>query len=469
MKEQAGAVGSQPAKGQPPNGRGGQRGKCHKEKDAHGKVRVPKGRIFLTEKAEGQVRRLMGAVRHRVAGARNRRDASRARSFGTCRYHCRLLGRFLRFLAARGELPNDLTRLKLRHFREYLSHLADPATQASPSTMANNFCALRSFYEESLGKRNCISEFADYFPSTARRSLEEIVDRSVSAQRDENGEPFVAEELVERVAAVGGHGKKAAAALLLSLTLGVRIREAVCMQVRIQLGNFKDRRFVEIRATGAKNGRARGVFFLDTENPLAKAALDALERAAQLCDRVDSTLFRADRIQQALDWVYGALRKAGLTKDQLGVTAHSFRHEFALRCWVMSRHAAPHRAPLTDFETTEVGLALREVDRRVNIERLGHSRPTKLDAYLGSFAKQRDRSGISQAQRNDAGLLVRDIARGDVAGALQRQLELRYLPLDQVRAQVQRNLANRRQQFLPLPSGVQVPLFISIGVDFSAH
>ncbi|HOB02859.1 MAG TPA: phage integrase N-terminal SAM-like domain-containing protein [Casimicrobium huifangae] len=457
------------ADNQTPNARVSKRGKVPKEKGARGKVLVPKGRIRLPRKAEGKVRRLMGAVRARVDGARNRRNALRGRSFGTREYHCRLIGRFLRFLAVRGELPNDVERLSMRHFREYLSHLGDPATAASPSTLANNFCALRSFFEDSLGKRNCIDDFADYFPEHSRRSLEEIVDRSVSAQRDEDGNPYVAEELIERVEQVPRYGKQAAAALQLSLTLGVRIREAVCMQPRIQLSNIGARKFVEVRATGAKNGRRRCVFFLDAENPLAQQALAALHNAASLCDRVDGTLFREDRIQQALDRVYATLRKAGLTKDRLGVTAHSFRHEFALRCWLQAGHAAPHRAPLTDFEQTAVGLALREVDRRVNIERLGHSRPTKLDAYLGSFAKQRDRSGISQAQRIDAGFFVRDIERGDVVGAVQRQLELRVFPLERVRAQIEHNLACRRQHFLPLPAGVQVPLTVSIGVDFNAH
>lgn len=454
---------------QTPNARVSKRGKVPKEKGARGKELVPKGRIRLPRQAEGKVRRLMGAVRARVDGARNRRNALRGRSFGTREYHCRLIGRFLRFLAVRGELPNDVERLSMRHFREYLSHLGDPATAASPSTLANNFCALRSFFEDSLGKRNCIDDFSDYFPEHSRRSVEEVVDRSVSAQRDEDGNPYVAEELIQRVEQVPRYGKQAAAALQLSLTLGVRIREAVCMQPRIQLANMGARKFVEVRATGAKNGRRRCVFFLDQENPLAKRAVSALHNAASLCDRVDGTLFREDRIQQALDRVYATLRKAGLTKDRLGVTAHSFRHEFALRCWLQAGHAAPHRAPLTDFEQTAVGLALREVDRRVNIERLGHSRPTKLDAYLGSFAKQRDRSGISQAQRIDAGFFVRDIERGDVVGAVQRQLELRVFPLERVRAQIEHNLACRRQHFLPLPAGVQVPLTVSIGVDFNAH
>ena len=54
---------------QTPNGRGGKRGKVPKEKGARGKVLVPKGRIRLPRKAEGKVRRLMGAVRARVDGA----------------------------------------------------------------------------------------------------------------------------------------------------------------------------------------------------------------------------------------------------------------------------------------------------------------------------------------------------------------------------------------------------------------
>ncbi len=440
-----------------------------REKRPPGKPQVPPGRIRLAAKAEAQVQRLMGAVRHRVEGARSRRNARKPRSFGTRDYHCRLIGRFLRFLAARNDLPNDVTRLKVRHFREYVAHLSEAGTAVSASTLANNFCALRAFFEDALGKRNCIGAFSDFFPAESRRSQESSVDRSVSAQRDADGNPHVAENLIERVAKVKRHGPQAAAALHLSLALGVRIREAVSMQVRLQLRNLGERQFVEIRSIGAKNGRRRWVFFLDSENSLAAAARAALERAAALCDRIDATLFRTRSIDQALDWVDAALRKAGLTKKELGVTAHSFRHEFALRCWSQMGHASPHRAPLSESEMTAVGLALREVDRRIHIERLGHSRPTKLDAYLGSFAKQRDRAEISQAQRSDAGLFVRDIERGDITGALQRQLELRFLPLEVVRDQIHKNLAARRQFFLELPPGVKVPLTISEGVDFSAH
>ena len=79
-----------------------------REKRPPGKPQVPPGRIRLTAKAEAQVQRLMGAVRHRVEGARSRRNARKPRSFGTRDYHCRLIGRFLRFLAARNDLPNDV-------------------------------------------------------------------------------------------------------------------------------------------------------------------------------------------------------------------------------------------------------------------------------------------------------------------------------------------------------------------------
>ena len=92
--------------------------------------------------------------------------------------------------------------------------------------------------------------------------------------------------------------------------------------------------------------------------------------------------------------------------------------------------------------------------------------PETPSAYLGSFAKQRDRAGVPQRQRVAAGYLVRDLARGDVYGAAHRRLELLCYPLDVVKTRVAQNLEDGRQTLLPLPEGVQVPQCLRQGAFF---
>jgi len=378
----------------------------------------------------------------------------------------RLIGHFLAFLAARDCLPTTLDGLGERHFRRYMVHLADPKLAYSRSHVANSFSQLRKFFECGLGKRNCIARFEGYFAADLRRSREPSVDHSLSAQLDADGKPLVAEEVIESVAAVTPHGPEAAAVLALQLTASVRSGEALCMRPAIELQNFREGAHIFVRSTGSKGGRPRLVYFPSKSHPLALAAEAALHRAEAFVDRADGTVFRGKSLKQAKRAFRYAMEKAGVTKACLGITPHSFRHEAIARAWEALGHNVPHREALCEADQTVLGLALLEVDRRAEIEKVGHSKPTKLDAYLGSIAKQRDRAGVPQSQRVAAGHLVRDLKRGDVYGAAHRRLELLCYPLDTVKARVAKNIEDGRQSLLPLPEGVQVPQCLATGVFF---
>ncbi len=435
-------------------------------RDANGQRVVGRGVIVLDARTQERVNRLRHAAEPMVHQLRNRRHRERICAIDTRKESVRLIGHFFSFLAARDCLPGTLDGLGERHFRRYMLHLGDPALAYSRSHVANSFSQLKKFFEFGIKKLNCIECFEDYFAADWKRSREPSVDHSVSRQLDADGNSLVPEEIIERVAQITPHGPQAAAVLALQLTVSARSGEALCLRPAIELDNFRDGAHVHIRATGSKGGRPRLVYFPSKEHPLANAAEAALQRAGTLVERNDGTVFRGKSLRQAKRAFHYMMEKAGVTKACLGITPHSFRHEAIARAWQALDHSVPHRAPLNEADQTVLGLALLEVDRRAEIEKVGHSKPSKLDAYLGSFAKQRDRAGVPQSQRVAAGYLVRDLARGDVYGAAHRRLELLCFPLDVVKTRVAQNLEDGRQTLLPLPEGVQVPQCLRQGAFF---
>lgn len=435
-------------------------------RDEQGQRVVGRGVIALDRRTQERVNRLRHAAEPVIHQLRNRRHTERICGMDTRKESVRLIGHFLAYLAARDCLPGSLDGLGERHFRRYMLHLGDPALAYSRSHVANSFSQLRKFFEFGLKKLNCIERFEDYFAADFKRSREPSVDHSIAAQLDVDGKPLVAEEIIERVAQIAPHGPEAAAILSLQLTASVRSGEALCLRPAIELQNYRDGAYIHVRATGSKGGRERLVYFPSKAHPLALAAEAALQRTEKFVGRIDGTVFRGKSLRQAKRAFHYMMEKAGVTKACLGITPHSFRHEAIARAWQALDHSVPHRAPLNEADQTVLGLALLEVDRRAEIEKVGHSKPSKLDAYLGSFAKQRDRAGVPQSQRVAAGYLVRDLKRGDVYGAAHRRLELLCYPLDVVKARVAQNLEEGRQTLLPLPEGVQVPQCLRKGAFF---
>ena len=88
------------------------------------------------------------------------------------------------------------------------------------------------------------------------------------------------------------------------------------------------------------------------------------------------------------DWLrefYRLNRQIGLTKNQLGSTAHSLRHGFLLDLYQeLAGVSAPVRS---DADTSS--LARDRAVRKVLAECAGHSRPQVSSAYLGSRRNMR--------------------------------------------------------------------------------
>lgn len=99
----------------------------------------------------------------------------------------------------------------------------------------------------------------------------------------------------------------------------------------------------------------------------------------------DSLSGKHRRLDAALRWYYREIAKLGITKDQLGVTSHGLRHEY-----VHQRLAEQGvTAPVKVVKVARPKKSRDEVRqaRRSVAELVGHSRPTIITAYSGSFVR----------------------------------------------------------------------------------
>lgn len=137
---------------------------------------------------------------------------------------------------------------------------------------------------------------------------------------------------------------------------------------------------------GTKGGLPRDVDF-DDDPAMREWQRDVLERAKLYAaqNRKGTLSIQGKRLDQSKAHFYYQCRKVGITRDQLGVTAHGLRHQYAARRYArLSGMGAPvtKNAPLhvTD-EVRSADLAARE---KVSRE-LGHFRPSITQAYTGSL------------------------------------------------------------------------------------
>jgi len=158
---------------------------------------------------------------------------------------------------------------------------------------------------------------------------------------------------------------------------------------------------------GTKGGLPRDVDF-DDDPAMREWQRDVLERAklyARL-NRKGTLSIQGKRLDQSKAHFYYQCRKVGITRDQLGVTAHGLRHQYAARRYAsLAGMGAPvsRNAPL--YVTDEVRSADLTAREQVSRE-LGHFRPDITQAYTGSLPmmeksrKQRIRDWLERTEEN---------------------------------------------------------------------
>jgi integrase len=159
---------------------------------------------------------------------------------------------------------------------------------------------------------------------------------------------------------------------------------------------------------GTKGGRPREV-------PIARK-LAILEEAARLSNGLSGSTVPADRtLKQWRDWYYYVLAKHGVTKSGIGVTSHGLRHGY-LQTLYEQEAGVP--APVKRAEMRPDPQLHHEAMRRV-VEAAGHSRVTKANAYLSTFARQeRLQKTLPSAEAVSAALAAAEGNKSHAAKAL---------------------------------------------------
>lgn len=236
----------------------------------------------------------------------------------------------------------------------------------SGGTIENKLTYLRALADW-MSKTGVVGTLGDYVDRREHglvRSYVAEADRSWAA----NGV-----NATEKIEAIAQTCPRVAVQLKLQAAFGLRLEESFMLQ---PLRAVRDTGFLAV-TRGTKGGRARNV-------PL-EAKMAVLEEAARFCNPVTGSTVPEDRtLKQWRDWYYYVMDRHGITKAGLGVTSHGLRHQYLQELYEKVTGVA---APVKQVGTRPDPALHAEAMRRV-VEAAGHSRATKANAYLSTFARQ---------------------------------------------------------------------------------
>lgn len=236
----------------------------------------------------------------------------------------------------------------------------------SGGTIENKLTYLRAIAQW-MGKANLVGTLGDYVD----RREHDLV-RSYVATEDRSWEAHGV-DAVAKIEEIARSCPYTAVQLKLQAAFGLRVEESFMLR---PVEAVRDQRMLAI-TRGTKGGRPREV-------PVGRK-LVILEEAARLCNGVSGSTVPADRtLKQWRDWYYYVLAKHGVTRSGLGVTSHGLRHGYLQTLY---EEASGVPAPVKRAGLRPDSKEHEEAMRRV-VEAAGHSRVTKANAYLSTFATQ---------------------------------------------------------------------------------
>ncbi|MFM0136417.1 integrase domain-containing protein [Caballeronia grimmiae] len=182
---------------------------------------------------------------------------------------------------------------------------------------------------------------------------------------------------IEKMAEIAHTDKYVAVQLRLQLTFGLRVEESFLLRPLESVGDDGMLRVTR----GTKGGRNRVVPIGD--------GLDVLKEAAALINPVSKTTIPLGYTKQQWKYrFYRVLRKHGVRKSALGITAHGLRHQ---NFHTMYEALAGVKAPVKG--TGEIApKEQHEEARRQVVEAAGHSRPSIANAYLSTHRVQQQKA-----------------------------------------------------------------------------
>jgi len=241
-------------------------------------------------------------------------------------------------------------------------------TGQTAGTMENKLTYLRAL-SEFMNKPNLVKTLAEYVDRKALGLVRHYVaqeDKSWSA----NGIDIEA-----KIREIEAGDERIGVQLRLMWRFGLRVEEAVKLQPGLAV--CEGALHVE---RGTKGGRKRRV---PIEQPDLQYPI--LARAAGLANaHTGSTIPAESTFDQWIGHFYEVMRKHGLVKKEAGCTAHGLRHEYLQNLYARATGEHPpikRGAKLVEAKVHEAG-------QRIVVEAAGHSRVTKSNAYLSTFATQ---------------------------------------------------------------------------------
>ncbi|WP_186031986.1 integrase domain-containing protein [Burkholderia gladioli] len=254
--------------------------------------------------------------------------------------------------------------LKAKHIKYLVERWVED--KQSGGTIENKLTYMRALAQW-MGKANLVGTLADYVD---RR--EAGLERNYVATEDKS---WVANgvDAAAKIEEISRTCPYTAVQLKLQAAFGLRIEESFMLR---PLEAVRDSRTLDV-TRGTKGGRPRQV-------PIERK-IAILEEAARLSNGVTGSTIPAGRtLKQWRDWYYYVLAKHGVTKNGIGVTSHGLRHEYLQTLY---EEVAEVPAPIKGSGARPDPAAHAEAKRRVVVA-AGHSRPSKANAYLSTFARQ---------------------------------------------------------------------------------
>lgn len=211
-----------------------------------------------------------------------------------------------------------------------------------------------------------------------------LVTRTTVATRDQSwtANEVSIDEVCARIDAID---RNVGAQVRMSHAFGLRVKEAIMIRPHLCVVDGRlaavhaddPERYIEI-VRGTKGGRLR---FVAIDSDVKRTAL---EWAKQIVSRQSDSLAEPSlSLKQAYQRFYYVLRCVGVTRQQLGVTAHGLRHQYA-----NDKYESTTGVP-SPVRGGEESADLAESGRKAVAADLGHARLQITNAYLGAGVPRR--------------------------------------------------------------------------------
>jgi len=248
----------------------------------------------------------------------------------------------------------------------------------SSGTIQNKISYMRRFLTF-VGKENLIPRGAKLKAWMTANGIQPPESRTIVARTSKAWDQHDVDvfEILKKVAA---ECQLTAIQLEMQVAFGLRMKESISIIPRAD-----DRGNVLSVSRGTKGGLHRDVRF-DDDLGVAAWQRDVLERAKLMADqnKKGTLSLQGKSLEQSRDRFYYIVRKYGISRSGLGVTAHGLRHQFAARRYQqLTGFGAPVTAHAPKMSAA-VLQAERQVLGKVSVV-MGHFRSNITQSYTGSF------------------------------------------------------------------------------------